>query len=752
MGDATTRPATVGVELGVFALVLGVCLLALRVDFGYDGQMMYRVTESLALRHSFVVQDPVWHSNEPYAYFGLGVSLLLLPFFGLGSLLAGDGSRFIVLYGPLVTALTAWVLLRLLRELGASLSRAVVIALTFAFGTLAWHYSTSIFSEPLVGLGITAAIYWLHRYQRDARGRWLLAAGSATAITLLARFDSLVLVVAPVALYAVFLVVRARPLSRDRLAALFDFGAPVGAALAVNLWYDWLRYGSVFTVGSSKALEGGFSTPLWTGLYGLLLSPGDGLLVYVPVLLASAVSLRGFIRHARPTGLLLLSLLAVRLLFYARWSFWDGRDWGPRFLIPLLPVLLLPLICLPARRWLRVGAAALAAVGIGVELLGQLVPYDTIVWPRTAPLVVSTLQLHDSAGSTCLCSWVVDQAASEAMDFDLRFAPLTRQVNLLLHGTVDPSWSAAWPLRALLLALAAAFAIFLVRSARRAGQVPASAARQQQPLTLAAVATRMDASLGVIVPVYNEAATLERVLDRVLAQREVHMVVVVDDGSTDGSFEVAGRFSGDGRVTVCRHPENRGKGAAVRTGLARLSTSIVIIQDADLEYDPAEYAVMVAPINSGRSDVVYGVRGFLSHTSYSYWFVVGNRLVTTATNMLFNCYIQDMESGFKAMRVDLMRQLGLKGDRFDIEPEITGRVLRLGYRIHEVPITYYARGRGEGKKLTWRDGVIALLTLVRIRLTPRSWLFGEDTRYHAARLRALAAISRFPDVSSERAS
>jgi hypothetical protein len=676
-------------------------------------------------------------------------------------MLAGDGSRFIVLYGPLVTALTAWVLFRLLLELGASLSRAVIIALTFAFGTLAWHYSTSIFSEPLVGLGITAAVYCLHRYQRDARGRWLLAAGSATALTLLARFDSLVLVVAPVALYAVFQVVRARPSSRDRLAALFGFGAPVAAVLALNLWYDWLRYGNVFTVGSSKALEGGFSTPLGTGLYGLLLSPGDGLLVYVPVLLASAISLRGFIRQARPIALLLLSLLALRLLFYARWSFWDGRDWGPRFLIPLLPVLLLPLICLPARRWMRIGAAALAAVGIGVELLGQLVPYDTIVWPRTAPLVVSTLQLHDPAGSTCLCSWVVDQAASAAMDFDLRFAPLTRQVDFLLHGTVDPSWSAAWPLRVLLLALAAAFAILLLTSARRAGRVAPSAAKVgltrpldglRQPLAPAVVATPMDASLGVIVPVYNEAATLERVLDRVLAQREVHMVVVVDDGSSDGSFEVAGRFSRDGRVTVCRHPENRGKGAAVRTGLAQLSTSIVIIQDADLEYDPAEYAVMVAPIKTGRSDVVYGVRGFLSHTSYSYWFVVGNRLVTTATNMLFNCYIQDMESGFKALRTDLMRQLGLRGNRFDIEPEITGRVLRLGYRIHEVPITYYARGRGEGKKLTWRDGVIALLTLVRIRLTPRSWLFGEDTRYHAARLRALAATTRFPDLPLEQAS
>ena len=464
--DRKREPTDGRLELGLFALVLAVGLLALRTDFGYDGQMMYKVTESLALRHSFQVQDPAWHANEPYAYFGLGVSLLLLPFYGLGSLLTGDGSRLIVLYGPLVTALTAWALFRLLRELGASPSRAVAIVLIFAFGTLAWHYSTTIFSEPLVALGITAAFYWLRVYQRDARRRWLLAAGAATAVALLARWDSVLLVVVPLALYAVYQAVRARR-SSPIAAGLVTFGAPLTAVLAANLWYDWLRYGNVFTITTKNALEGSFTTPLWTGLYGLLLSPGGGLIIYVPVLLASAVSLRGFYRQARPEALLLLSLLALRLIFYARWSSWDGREWGPRYLLPLLPVLLLPLICLPARRWIRIGAVALAAVGIGMELLGQLVPYDTIVWPTTAPLVVSTLRLHDAAGSTCLCSWFVDAAASTAMDFDVRFAPLTRQVTLLMQGTVDPSWSTGWPLRGLLLALAAAIAILLWRSARR---------------------------------------------------------------------------------------------------------------------------------------------------------------------------------------------------------------------------------------------------------------------------------------------
>jgi glycosyltransferase involved in cell wall biosynthesis len=256
--------------------------------------------------------------------------------------------------------------------------------------------------------------------------------------------------------------------------------------------------------------------------------------------------------------------------------------------------------------------------------------------------------------------------------------------------------------------------------------------------------------LGVIIPAFNEARTIDRVLARVLLQPCVQQVVVVDDCSTDGTFEVAQDHAVDPRVEIVRHAANQGKGAAIRTGLTRLSAPIVIIQDADLEYDPTEYERIIAPIREGRADIVYGVRGFASHTAYSYWFVLGNRLVTTATNVLFNCYIQDMETGFKAMRTDLMRRLKLSGRRFDIEPEITGRVLRLGYRIHEVPITYYARGRGEGKKLTWVDGVKALGTLARIRLTPGSWLFGQLDSYHGERLTELAAAPRVPPIPGER--
>ena len=222
--------------------------------------------------------------------------------------------------------------------------------------------------------------------------------------------------------------------------------------------------------------------------------------------------------------------------------------------------------------------------------------------------------------------------------------------------------------------------------------------------------------LGVIVPAFNEEKTIARVLDRVLRQQCVAQVVVVDDASTDSTQEALRPFSSDRRLTIRRHERNQGKGAAIRTALAAIEAPIVVIQDADLEYDPAEYDTLIEPILAGRTDVVYGVRGFLSHTSYSYWFVIGNRLVTTATNVLFNCYLGDLETCFKLMPVDLYRSLNVRSRGFGMEAEVTGKLLRRQVRPYEVPISYRARSREEGKKITWRDGVEALYILGRARV------------------------------------
>jgi dolichol-phosphate hexosyltransferase len=222
--------------------------------------------------------------------------------------------------------------------------------------------------------------------------------------------------------------------------------------------------------------------------------------------------------------------------------------------------------------------------------------------------------------------------------------------------------------------------------------------------------------LSVMIPVYNEEATLGRLLDAVEARPEVGELVIVNDGSTDGTAEIL-----DARVwryptQVIHHPVNRGKGNAIRTAISAATGDIALIQDADLEYDPNDYPTLLAPFSRQGVTVVFGARSFGGHSAYSYWFVIGNRLVTLATNVMFNTYISDMETCFKVMPVELWRELDLRCDRFNIEPEITGKLLKRGHRIFEVPISYAARSRIEGKKLTWRDGVAALWTLGRIRL------------------------------------
>ncbi len=224
--------------------------------------------------------------------------------------------------------------------------------------------------------------------------------------------------------------------------------------------------------------------------------------------------------------------------------------------------------------------------------------------------------------------------------------------------------------------------------------------------------------LSVLIPVYNEERTLERLLDAVEERPEVAELVIVDDGSTDRTPEILSARDFKVTARVIRHERNRGKGAALRTAISAARGDVALVQDADLEYDPAEFPLLLAPIERGRAEVVYGSRSFAAHSAYSFWFVIGNKLVTLWTNVLFNSYLSDMETCYKLMPLSVWRSLDLRSDGFDIEPEITAKLLKSGHRIYEVPISYAARGRVEGKKLTWRDGVMALWTLSRIRVAP----------------------------------
>jgi GT2 family glycosyltransferase len=226
--------------------------------------------------------------------------------------------------------------------------------------------------------------------------------------------------------------------------------------------------------------------------------------------------------------------------------------------------------------------------------------------------------------------------------------------------------------------------------------------------------------LSILMPVYNERATLPSAIKEVLNVGfpcEIELVVV-DDGSTDGTRSLYPDLVGDPRVKVHMHQRNQGKGAAIRTAAALAGGDYLIMCDADLEYAPAEIPSLLAPVLAGQAQVVYGTRMFGSHNAYSYAYVLGNKGVTTFANMLYNCYLSDLETCFKLIPAALYRQLGIRSAGFGMEAEITGKLLRRGIRPYEVPISYKARSREAGKKLTPRDGIEALWILLRERFTP----------------------------------
>jgi glycosyltransferase involved in cell wall biosynthesis len=225
--------------------------------------------------------------------------------------------------------------------------------------------------------------------------------------------------------------------------------------------------------------------------------------------------------------------------------------------------------------------------------------------------------------------------------------------------------------------------------------------------------------LGVVMPVFNEAGTVAQVIQHVLAQPMVQQLVVVNDASTDGTREVLGSLArADGRVSVIHHERNRGKGAALRTGLAAITAPFVIVQDADLEYDPSEYDMLLRPLLDDHADVVSGSRflGAGEHRVLYFWHAAGNRLLTLVSNMVTNLNLSDMETCYKVFRREVIQKIQIRENRFGFEPEITAKVARLNVRIYEVPISYYGRTYAEGKKIGWRDGFRAFWCLLKYRL------------------------------------
>jgi glycosyltransferase involved in cell wall biosynthesis len=231
--------------------------------------------------------------------------------------------------------------------------------------------------------------------------------------------------------------------------------------------------------------------------------------------------------------------------------------------------------------------------------------------------------------------------------------------------------------------------------------------------------------LSVLVPVYNEERTLEEVVRRVCAIPMAKEIILVDDGSKDRSREILTRLKEENerandplnRIKVFLQPENQGKGAAIKTAISHVTGDVVIVQDADLEYDPKDYPSLLEPIQDGSADVVYGTRfaGGGAHRVHFFWHSLGNRALTLLSNMLTNLNLSDMEVGYKVFRADVLKGIELKSNRFGFEPEITVKLAKRGYRFYEVPISYHGRTYEEGKKITWKDGIAALYYMIRFR-------------------------------------
>ena len=231
-------------------------------------------------------------------------------------------------------------------------------------------------------------------------------------------------------------------------------------------------------------------------------------------------------------------------------------------------------------------------------------------------------------------------------------------------------------------------------------------------------AVTTDNKLSVIIPVYNEAATIAEIVARVQAVEVDKEIIIVDDGSNDGTRDIVEGLQGE-NIKKVYHRKNKGKGAAIRSAIPRTSGDVIVFQDADLEYDPEEFVNLMQPFKSGVADAVYGSRlsGGRPQRVFMFWHLVGNRFLNLLTNVLFNTTLTDMETCYKMIKSDILKEIPLKSDTFTIEPEITAKILKRKLRVYEIPISYYGRTYEEGKKINWKHGFTAVWALLRFRLS-----------------------------------
>jgi hypothetical protein len=459
---AAARPFHLSLLL--FAVTALVYLLFGTTFFGYDGEIMYRVSESIVLRHSLQIVDPIYHANQPYGAYAIGLSLLMVPLVALGAAILHDPRVLVTLLEPATAAATVVLLNLLLVELGCSWKRSLLISFSYAFGTLAWYYSGVLFTEPVIALCLVGGVLSLRYYQHQGQRRWLLIAGALTAVAVLMRWDSALLVAAPIGLYGLVAIIRWPGTMPRRALDLGMLGAPMIIAAAVNLAYDLFRFHDALG-GPYKADPLGFSTPLANGLFGIWLSPGVGLFVYTPILLMSVIAWRGFYRRWPTEAVLILGLFLLRSAFFGRYWAWEGgATWGPRHLVPLIPLLLVPIAFLPRKRWLEVGAVALGTVGVLIQVLGQLVPYG-LYYGTVVP------QLMNQLGYCQAClpfPGPQSQAVNAITDFDLRYVPLVVQVRYLLGGVLAPAWA---PISLVVPFVLAAVGVIMLRMRRLASRL-----------------------------------------------------------------------------------------------------------------------------------------------------------------------------------------------------------------------------------------------------------------------------------------